>query len=140
MADGIGCECNAWHESECCCGVDWTSSELIEAKEPLQKSQAPQAEEPTQENESNFCILREYKDEKLPFPRRAFKTQCGFDLVRLSPGLPEGFCNSCGKIIAVKELVEETPEADTFTDEEETLYQKFVHRLWLEGFVQKEGE
>lgn len=31
MADGIGCQCNAWYSGECCCeGVDWTDSHLIE--------------------------------------------------------------------------------------------------------------
>jgi len=33
MADGIGCECYAHSEGECCCDVDWTPQELIDLRE-----------------------------------------------------------------------------------------------------------
>ncbi len=30
MSDGIGCECAAHYEGECCCDVDWTPQETID--------------------------------------------------------------------------------------------------------------
>ena len=32
MSDGIGCECAAHHEGECCCDVDWTPQETIDLR------------------------------------------------------------------------------------------------------------
>ena len=34
MADGIGCKCNAWYASECCCNdIDWRSAREVELED-----------------------------------------------------------------------------------------------------------
>jgi len=33
MADGMGCKCCAYNESECGCGVDWTPQEIYDLRE-----------------------------------------------------------------------------------------------------------
>ena len=32
MSDGIGCECAAHYEGECCCDADWTPQETIDLR------------------------------------------------------------------------------------------------------------
>ena len=32
MADGIGCKCCAYNESECGCGIDWTPQEIYDLR------------------------------------------------------------------------------------------------------------
>ena len=35
--NGEGCKCAAYHESECCCGVDWTTDEQLIGREAVKK-------------------------------------------------------------------------------------------------------
>lgn len=37
MSDGIGCICAARSEGECCCDVDWTPQELIDARAEIER-------------------------------------------------------------------------------------------------------
>ena len=38
MTDGIGCKCMARSEGDCCCDdVDWTPSELVKARDTIER-------------------------------------------------------------------------------------------------------
>ena len=37
MADGKGCKCAAYSESECACDVDWTPQEVYDLREKVQR-------------------------------------------------------------------------------------------------------
>lgn len=37
MADGDGCKCAAYDESECACDADWTPQELIDARAEIER-------------------------------------------------------------------------------------------------------
>lgn len=37
MADGKGCKCAAYNESECACDADWTPQELIDARAEIER-------------------------------------------------------------------------------------------------------
>ena len=37
MADGKGCTCHAYSESECCCDADWTPQIVYDQKEEIEE-------------------------------------------------------------------------------------------------------
>jgi hypothetical protein len=44
MADGKGCKCAAYDESECACDADWTPQELIDARAEIVRLRLTDAE------------------------------------------------------------------------------------------------
>jgi hypothetical protein len=40
MADGKGCKCAAYDESECGCDADWTPQELVDARAEIERLRA----------------------------------------------------------------------------------------------------
>ena len=44
MADGKGCKCAAYDESECACDADWTPQELIDARAEIARLRLTDAE------------------------------------------------------------------------------------------------
>lgn len=44
MADGKGCICAAYDESECACDADWTPQELIDARAEIARLRLTDAE------------------------------------------------------------------------------------------------
>ena len=44
MADGKGCKCAAYSESDCACDADWTPQELIDARSEIERLRLTDAE------------------------------------------------------------------------------------------------
>lgn len=44
MADGKGCKCAAYDQSECACDADWTPQELIDARAEIARLRLTDAE------------------------------------------------------------------------------------------------
>ena len=44
MADGKGCKCAAYDQSECGCDADWTPQELIDARAEIERLRLTDAE------------------------------------------------------------------------------------------------
>lgn len=44
MADGKGCKCAAYDESECGCDADWTPQELVDARAEIARLRLTDAE------------------------------------------------------------------------------------------------
>ena len=44
MADGIGCKCCAYNESECGCDADWTPQEIYDLRARIAALEAPPSE------------------------------------------------------------------------------------------------
>lgn len=54
MADGKGCKCAAYDESECACDADWTPQELIDARAEIARLRLTDAERESIERQANY--------------------------------------------------------------------------------------
>jgi len=56
MADGTGCKCAAYDQSECGCDADWTPQELIDARAEIERLRAAPCPHVTG-NVTRYCTL-----------------------------------------------------------------------------------
>jgi hypothetical protein len=70
MADGKGCKCAAYDESECACDADWTPQELVDARAEIARLRLTDAEREAVAASREFwlseaaCELRDETDQR----------------------------------------------------------------------------
>lgn len=56
MADGEGCKCAAYDESECACDADWTPQELVDARAEIARLRLTDAEREAIERAAQWMV------------------------------------------------------------------------------------